>query len=221
MGQIYSDATVTISAMASRGSTQGILQCSTPNLSPVCTLLPLYSHDTASESVSLGRLDLSEEDLRILTIHGPLSSRSWTFQEMLLSRRHLFYGEHQIYWKCTAGYEAANGVAFGPKSPSINSEVESSLNSFGAPPSCSMQTVSSSDAMLLQYYDLINDYSRRRLTFNKDKLPAISGIVQRLHPRIGGDYLAGLWSNDIVRGLAWWKEGRSAKHVEQYRAPSW
>lgn len=37
-----------------------------------------------------------------------------------------------------------------------------------------------------------------------------------------GDYLAGLWSNHILRCLAWEKaEGQLEKALEVYRAPSW
>lgn len=52
-------------------------------------------------------------------------------------------------------------------------------------------------------------------------MPAFSGITQRLHAVLGGDYLAGIWSSDVNSGLLWHREMRHAAHVQQYRAPSW
>jgi hypothetical protein len=90
----------------------------------------------------------------------------------------------------------------------------------------------------------IQGYSRRHLTNPTDKLPALSGLAQNVfHPRraTGGCYLAGLWSNDILRQLLWENgEDRVASFCEAnympfsslrtitklskataYRAPSW
>jgi hypothetical protein len=36
-----------------------------------------------------------------------------------------------------------------------------------------------------------------------------------------GEYLAGLWSRDIARGLLWHSEIQAAEHVSKYRSPSW
>jgi hypothetical protein len=34
-------------------------------------------------------------------------------------------------------------------------------------------------------------------------LPALSGIAQKIHERIGGEYLAGIWSTGLLEGLLW------------------
>lgn len=78
------------------------------------------------------------------------------------------------------------------------------------------------ERLLLQdYYTLVENYSQHRLTFSSDKLPAFSGVSERVHAAIGGKYLAGLWTKDIATGLLWQKEMKPCKHVEPYRAPSW
>ncbi|KAH8822010.1 hypothetical protein F5884DRAFT_109606 [Xylogone sp. PMI_703] len=77
------------------------------------------------------------------------------------------------------------------------------------------------EMILKDYYWLVTAYSSRRLTFESDKLPAFSGIVELLHPIIGGEYLAGLWSRDLAQGLSWYPDTNVCKHVKSYRAPSW
>lgn len=75
------------------------------------------------------------------------------------------------------------------------------------------------EKVLEDYYFLVDKYSARNLTKASDKFPAFSGIVQRLKPVLG-DYLAGLWRCDMVRGL-WWVKKDWGGPVSEYRAPSW
>ncbi|RDL35182.1 uncharacterized protein BP5553_07113 [Venustampulla echinocandica] len=67
--------------------------------------------------------------------------------------------------------------------------------------------MSHSDTFRL-WYDLVEDYTQRRFENISDRLVAISGIA-----RIYGDmirnptYVAGLWKEDLIRGLLWHVEG--------------
>ncbi|KAI7788115.1 hypothetical protein LA080_013422 [Diaporthe eres] len=54
-----------------------------------------------------------------------------------------------------------------------------------------------------EWCSAVGDYSRRRLTRADDKLPAISGIASKFGAKMGFQYVAGLWAEDIVQGLAW------------------
>lgn len=78
---------------------------------------------------------------------------------------------------------------------------------------------------------MVQQYSKRKLTHDSDKLSAISGIVQLIEDAknlLGGPrdrYLAGLWESDLAFGMSW-----STTHVPgkishtrpmKYRAPSW
>jgi len=65
-------------------------------------------------------------------------------------------------------------------------------------------------------------YSERSLTFEGDRLPALSGIAHFLADRHGQEYYAGIFSGSIAKGLLWapWKElARPTK--ANYTAPSW
>ena len=74
------------------------------------------------------------------------------------------------------------------------------------------------------WYYLLLDYGRRKLSKPSDKLPAISGLARLFEPRVEASYVAGLWSNALVEGLAWrgvWPLGWEAASAQTYIAPSW
>ena len=116
MGTIYRDSFLTTSVMASSGSNHGIIPChDQPQYAPrpvVC--FPLRQH---GETILLTREDFDEENLNRLDSAGPLSSRGWCLQKSVLSPRQLYYGQDQIYWRCPAGYEAADGTSVGLRIP--------------------------------------------------------------------------------------------------------
>ncbi|RYP31929.1 hypothetical protein DL767_005470 [Monosporascus sp. MG133] len=219
MGPVYRDAAVTISASASTGSTDGILKRAEGTPEPEPVSLRVSADEGAQQEVVVAMKDLNEEDLNLLDISGPLASRGWTFQEAVLSLRLLHYGKRQIYWQCRQGYQAADGTPPGLKYPeSSQYPVFSTLLSSdrGAVPD-------SFDVnhLLRDYYDMVVAFSYRKFTYDSDKFPALSGLAQRIHKVLGGEYLAGLWSADFNRGLLWYREMRTCEHISKYRAPSW
>jgi hypothetical protein len=66
----------------------------------------------------------------------------------------------------------------------------------------------------------VDHYRKRRLTFEKDKFPALSGIAMEMAERIKYTYVAGLWLEDIHAGLLWSTFGTNCRPPE-YVAPSW
>ncbi|RYP80892.1 hypothetical protein DL770_006050 [Monosporascus sp. CRB-9-2] len=219
MGPVYRDAAVTISAWASTGSTDGILRRAEDTPSPEPVSLRVSADEGAQQEVLVTMKDPNEEDLALLGMSSPLASRGWTFQESVLSLRLLHYGKRQIYWQCQQGYQAADGVPPGIRYPeSSHYPVFSTLLSSdrGAiPDSFDVNN------LLMDYYDMVVEFSYRKFTYDSDKLPALSGLAQRIHKVLGGEYLAGLWSADFNRGLLWYREMNTCEHVSEYRAPSW
>jgi hypothetical protein len=68
------------------------------------------------------------------------------------------------------------------------------------------------------WYQLIEEYSYRHLTFPSDKL--LANFFQRFS---GHHYIAGLWEEDIARGLLWSKAKMHQIMVQptEPRAPTW
>lgn len=62
---------------------------------------------------------------------------------------------------------------------------------------------SARDPMYRRWYWLLTEFSRRSITHKTDKLPAISGLARVIKHAAGGRYLAGLFENDLDRGLLW------------------
>jgi hypothetical protein len=59
------------------------------------------------------------------------------------------------------------------------------------------------------------------LTFNEDKLAAISGLARRACQNMRDIYLAGLFKNDLARGLMWKRADKAVlRKPKKYRAPS-
>jgi hypothetical protein len=80
------------------------------------------------------------------------------------------------------------------------------------------------------WYKIVVDYSGRSLTFESDKLPAISGIAAKMKKLLGTSYVAGVWADDLY-GLMWHRkqvctnngsgDAEIMRVPRHYRAPSW
>ncbi|PSN64672.1 HET-domain-containing protein [Corynespora cassiicola Philippines] len=119
----------------------------------------------------------------------PLYQRGWCLQEQLLSRRILHFGAEEVIWECMSSMSHESNPVFNTKKNSLLSLVPSS---------------NGETSIQLYWYRLVEEYSRRSLTFHKDKLPAISAIARKLqqnHPN--SRYIAGLWQETLLEDLLW------------------
>jgi hypothetical protein len=121
--------------------------------------------------------------------HEPINHRAWTLQERLLAHRYLSVGTEYITWQC-------------PTQTIIHSEdrycfpARSQLR-------CYHMTRKLFKTPSALWERIIRDYAARYLTYENDKLPALSGIAKMIQSRTGDQYLSGLWRNDILRQLCW------------------
>jgi hypothetical protein len=67
---------------------------------------------------------------------------------------------------------------------------------------------------------IITEFSSRSLTFQDDKLPAVSALAQEVQKKSGWTYKSGLWLEDIHQGLLWEASGGGGRNA-MYQAPSW
>ncbi|KAI0427322.1 HET-domain-containing protein [Xylaria sp. FL1042] len=221
MGLYYGNSTLTIYASSAESSTSGIFQQRTPPaVGPRPVYINVFAEAEENQQIKVERMTDEGEDLNRLDKHSPLSSRGWTLQESVLASRHLYFGKRQIYWQCFRGFQSADGLPAGFRTPSrvysslIPALFSDTLANLGK---VDVSTVN----VLHDYYELTKEYSGRKLSHASDKLPAFSGLVQRIHSSISGDYLAGIWSCDFHSGLAWYRESKTCRHISSYRAPSW
>lgn len=70
-------------------------------------------------------------------------------------------------------------------------------------------------------------YSEANLTFEKDKLPALSGVARLGYNETGDQYLAGLWRDKLEEQLCWSRLPRTVHYPRAirprpaWRAPTW
>lgn len=142
-----------------------------------------------------------------------LMSRAWVYQERLLAPRILYFGE-ELSWECRQSsacecLEASQGT---------KSNHSSSLL-----PGFSRQILH------LLWQDIVQGFTSLQLSYEEDRLPAISGLAQQFQRRLKSAYLAGLWKDNIVVDLLWHAFPEDGSGVERYktkkpkkwRAPSW
>ena len=80
--------------------------------------------------------------------------------------------------------------------------------------------VSTTSERLDSWYRMIDDFARRRLTYDTDRLPAIAGVATEVQAILGYQYICGLWLGDIHWGLLWRARGRAIT-PKDFVAPSW
>ncbi|RYP34956.1 hypothetical protein DL767_004033 [Monosporascus sp. MG133] len=127
------------------------------------------------------------------------ATRGWTFQEELLSKRLIRYTTGRMIWHCRAG------MAVEPaEEPRTDYELFSKLNDLPPHSSSDADTTDSKTAVYTAWCRLIEKYTKRHLTFQKDRLPAIGAIAKLFHSLLGGDkYCAGWWRENLLFGLLW------------------
>lgn len=147
----------------------------------------------------------------------PLSRRGWALQERVLAKRIIHYNARQIYFECDQGVFAEDGSHRKERHCKLNDRLSP------APEDPSpLGSLPDYKADLQLWYGLVWSYGRRKLSKPTDKLPAISGLARLFHERIGGQYVAGLWSKAMLEGLAWQALGeRAPASRDQYIGPTW
>jgi hypothetical protein len=193
-----------------------------------------YSNPRPHEWVSKSsKEDRQSSWLSEMLLQGPLAKRAWCLQERYMSPRILHVFEGCIWiWECDSRVRPAHrrGLLFRHDIVDSNLPWRRRLIN---------DQLSSSDLLKL-WYKAVADFSHRILSYENDKLPAISGIAAKLQPRLQSRYLAGIWQKDIY-GLMWVVDSQESlygnfetvnaefrklykpatKTPSSYRAPSW
>jgi hypothetical protein len=195
MGSVYSNAFLTIAASSAPNSQAGFLGTRSQYHPKDLQFFPNCSPKSPHA------IKVRELAPRSIEPQDPLAGRAWAYQERLLSPRFLSFNSDQIRWYCRSRiyYESfQTNVATG----TTDTEYE--------------------DPFRWWRNEIVKEYSQRRLTFERDVLPAISGIAMQIQTKTNDTYLAGLWKTDLRRGLMWstWPQ-RPASPCKAFRAPTW
>ncbi|KAF7548523.1 hypothetical protein G7046_g8653 [Stylonectria norvegica] len=142
---------------------------------------------------------------------GPLYTRAWCFQEQLLSRRMIHYAPGAIIWECQVQrqVEGEDAVALQPDASAAKNDRL-------------LTDVTELADSAREWSNVIVDYTKRDMTFSKDRLIALSGVAKHKAERTGDEYRSGLWKSSLFRDLLWHCIPWFPTAVpEKYIAPSW
>lgn len=205
MADVYSNAYLVIAANRSADASGGCFHSRTAQ--PSCQVdLPGYADNVhvrfvfISDEIDWDQAGFPDE---------PLSKRAWGLQERVLARRVLHFNSRQLYYECDEGIVSEDGsrqVRPHGNLPRLNQ---------------SMVQTEGKDPHTL-WYSLLWEYGPRELTYATDKLPAMSGLAKLLSTRIRAGYVAGIWSDALIEGLAWQGlDPRQPASQDHYVGPSW
>ncbi|KAN0104157.1 Heterokaryon incompatibility protein (HET) domain containing protein, partial [Hyaloscypha variabilis] len=155
-----------------------------------------------------------------------LSSRGWTLQEEVLTPRTLHFTAKQLVWECQRhqSYESNMTAQSWP----MNDSFHEMPKRYFLVPDFGRNYILSSDYPFIakvldpgdRWISMVINYTKRSLTVQSDRLVAIGGLAQELQAQSGYNYCAGIWAEDIHRGLLWRLYGLG-QTPKSYIAPSW
>ncbi|KAK6073425.1 HET domain-containing protein [Seiridium cupressi] len=207
MIDIYSNAFLVIAANHAASAADGCFNIRPDR--PSCKVdLPGYAQNVHVQTVYLS----DEVDWYGGSFpYEPLSTRCWALQERILARRLLHYNSRQLYYECDSGIFGEDG-----------SWQDSRYGQSGTLRLPLSETALDQSGIHELWYHLVGQYGSRKLTRITDRLPAMSGLAKRFATRINAQYLAGIWSDELLEGIAWQSLGsRQPAARDQYIAPSW
>jgi hypothetical protein len=125
-------------------------------------------------------------------------SRGWTFQEMIFSPRKIMFQYQLAVWECnnTSWNEASLSKSPHPNPLNASSDItnispwQSRINLSAVPD-------------INQYVRLVQDYTRRKLTYSDDALHAISSLLAIMSFSFSGGFISGLPGMFFNEALLW------------------
>lgn len=132
---------------------------------------------------------------------GKWFSRAWTFQEWFLSPRVLHIHTMTV-WDCFQSY--GNELERRFLRQQHTSDSREQFDDFS-------------------WTYIVHGFTARQITQEKDRLPALAGLAERFRAETGSTYLAGLWVEDLPKGLLWvrYPQTSAMNRPLTYRAPTW
>ncbi|KAI8652310.1 HET domain-containing protein [Fusarium keratoplasticum] len=209
-GGYYQNALCTLAATGSRDSSEGLFRQNNDLLYPsyFCTRVHRGSRGPLCFTWVSSVLDTTT-----VIYQSPLLERGWAAQERILSPRVVHFTNWCVIWECS---QLIASERFPDESSCM---VRDSIGSIS-------NIFSRRDKMepLLEdhWIRFCHWYVNMKFSRLSDRLPALSGVAQRIQDCTGLKYYAGLWGKHIAKGLAWYIRRPQAMPDDQVlRRPSW
>jgi hypothetical protein len=120
----------------------------------------------------------------------PLDGRAWALQELELSTRLARFTRGEIQWHCKKKRSCECRTALLPSHSIFSQNRDQSMDGWR-------------DSLFYGWHQLVQDYSSRKLTYLKDKVPALAGLATKFGTMTQYTYIAGLWKENLLQDMAW------------------
>lgn len=232
MGLIYENAYLTISASTSVGDHEGFLtphpdmnydvriQCRRGNNTNWFIYLRKFVHPEFEPAATR------------------INHRGWVVQERILSRRILHFDELQVHWECPKHLVSEEGKekemsAWDKPAYWLHQNLKPLIRKkIDQYPVKEEKSDPDRWAALCKLYNFLvftfREFSQCDLTYPKDKLPAVLGLVNEVRRATGMEYYDGHFFLDqrlLIYSLLWYTESflcaDKSPRPDRVRAPSW
>ncbi|KAI0333430.1 HET-domain-containing protein [Cubamyces sp. BRFM 1775] len=220
MRNVYRHAYITINAASAEKVSDGFLEDRRP-LDCQLVLPVACPKDLTGQPVSaVGNLHISDNMYdtwpgldRIWVTTG---WRGWCLQEELLSTRSLVFSPWTVQLRCQTTTQNIGGAFHNnlfdvPRLPDTIFHATRIKRH-------SDEWVS----LRLRWHGIVEEYSRRKLTYPEDKFLACAGLAEMFAVALGSNYVAGTWEDDfLLDDLLWYCRNLLRPRPTVYLAPSW
>lgn len=203
MANIFSNAYLTIAASAAKNGQQGLL-----NRRSTRKLESTYNGTNFTVCIRDEMQHEFQDNALVPFVHDTdltLRERAWCLQEELLSRKMIHFTWDEIVFVCCEATACECKPYWVHRFMSL-SDITSRF--------CTPRQM---------WGNIIEHYTARRISFCKDRLPALSSLTHLFQTDSDG-YFAGLWESHMPTGLLWCSENgsRPESHGDPHsNPPSW
>ncbi|KAL5330800.1 hypothetical protein ACEPPN_000323 [Leptodophora sp. 'Broadleaf-Isolate-01'] len=220
MDVIYSHALFTIVAIDGTNANASLPGLWPRSRLPLKPVVHIASHVLISEPPSLDEVLKSSK----------YETRGWTLQERVLSRRCLYISEQGMYFQCnTSTWSETTGLKGRTRERShltkfntirLHGHVLAQTLGVG---SSTRATLCLWSQALLVYYELVELYSSRSLSYPDDVVNAFAGFSSVFAESCGGSFVAGLPTAALASSLLWVSKSPLSRRPSCHntRFPSW
>ncbi|KAF2171055.1 hypothetical protein M409DRAFT_51281 [Zasmidium cellare ATCC 36951] len=216
MDVIYGAALLTLVAADGPDANAGLR-----GITPGSRSLPQLT-DVVGEDLALTVSCSAPTDLR----QSAWSSRGWTCQEQLLSRKFLIFSEGQVMWQCGSCFlcedtEAANKAGSLTRLDQVQIDTgvtyaTHAVTHFTQPTHLYRPKIFS------QYSSIVRGFTKRQLTYQDDLLPAFQGFGSILERSFNCNFIAGLPEAYLDQALLWLPGVMQKRRITSSNdCPSW
>jgi hypothetical protein len=127
----------------------------------------------------------------------------------MLARRLLLYTSQTLQWRCATTTTNLVQSFYCEETNRPRAKILSQIHQ-------------SQEEAFKEWLHIVKDYSRRAMSMQSDKLPAIAAMAERFAPLLG-NYYAGICQHELMKQLTWYRSKwpKSSIITLGYRAPSW